>query len=462
MADLVSAAIGAVTGELLKKVLHVKEKKVVCFKPCLDRLKITLETVRSKIEVMVRINHQFDKETPQIKELMNKLKEGDSIVQRCSTVKSSDYLAIKRQSDLICELDDYLNRFFLRNSWANSIDMKKDFSEHENFLEKKFNNLSIQINQLIERGSSSSNNGAGPRGVDREVQYEAAVPIKPTTIWTSSNPPNVSSAKANQNLVRHSQRAAFAALKVEPSVRIFRNDFSVAIFTEYMGGFGRTSLPEGLDLNVLSQGHHKRLGDISSSWVFLNEDTQLVLTGFRGEVPVDFVGHFKHVTRCSREHMLLIERVRHENVAPLRAYYYSCSATSDHKPRQVAVQVTLVHDYYAKGSVSDMLHGETKVPFDWDARLRVAIGVAKGIAFIHKQDNGSFFHGDIRSSNIFLNANNYGCISALGKYVYSYGVLLLELITGNTPLYYGIFKKSALVSEFWNYIGTSDQLYIKI
>lgn len=104
---------------------------------------------------------------------------------------------------------------------------------------------------------------------------------------------------------------------------------------------------------------------------------------------------------------------------------------------------------------------------DWETRLRIAIGAARGIAHIHTQNGGKLVHGNIKASNIFLNSEGYGCISDIGlaalmspvppsvmraagyrapeitdsrkathaSDVYSYGVLLLELLTGKSPIH---------------------------
>ncbi|KAE9608910.1 putative protein kinase RLK-Pelle-LRR-III family [Lupinus albus] len=102
---------------------------------------------------------------------------------------------------------------------------------------------------------------------------------------------------------------------------------------------------------------------------------------------------------------------------------------------------------------------------DWDSRLRIAIGAARGIAHIHAQIGGKLIHGNIKASNIFLNSQGYGCISDIGlatlmnpispsamriagyrapevidnrkathaSDVYNFGVLLFELLTGKSP-----------------------------
>ncbi|KAK6117722.1 hypothetical protein DH2020_048574 [Rehmannia glutinosa] len=157
------------------------------------------------------------------------------------------------------------------------------------------------------------------------------------------------------------------------------------------------------------------------------------------------------------QQMEIVGNIRHENVAPLRAYYYS----KDEK--------LMVYDYYSRGSVSALLHakrGEKRIPLDWETRLKIAIGAARGVAHIHTQSGGKLIHGNIKSSNIFLNSQQHACLSDLGlatltnpiappvmripgyrapevtdtrkvsqpSDVYSFGVLLLELLTGKSPV----------------------------
>ncbi|PIM98306.1 Serine/threonine protein kinase [Handroanthus impetiginosus] len=106
-----------------------------------------------------------------------------------------------------------------------------------------------------------------------------------------------------------------------------------------------------------------------------------------------------------KRHMDIVGNVKHENVAPLRGYY-----CSEHEK-------LMLYDYYSKGSVSALLHGQTgenRAHVDWETRLKIAIGAARGIAEIHKQNGGNLVHGNIKSSNIFLDLQHYGCVSDLG------------------------------------------------
>ncbi|KAK1409104.1 hypothetical protein QVD17_35629 [Tagetes erecta] len=171
------------------------------------------------------------------------------------------------------------------------------------------------------------------------------------------------------------------------------------------------------------------------------------------------VKRLKEVGAAKRDfevQMEVVGNVRHQNVVPLRAYYYS----KDEK--------LTVYDYFPQGSVSSMLHAKrddkNRSPLDWDSRLRIAIGAARGVAYIHTQNGGKLVHGNIKASNIFLNPQRYGCVSDLGltavmtpltppvmriggyrapevadtrkvyqaSDVYSFGVVLLELLTGKS------------------------------
>ncbi|KAF2571782.1 hypothetical protein F2Q70_00001346 [Brassica cretica] len=172
------------------------------------------------------------------------------------------------------------------------------------------------------------------------------------------------------------------------------------------------------------------------------------------------VKRLKEVVAGRREfeqQMEMIGMIRHENVAELKAYYYS-------KDDKLAV-----YSYYTQGSLFQMLHGNRgtydRVPLSWDARLRIATGAARGLGKIHEGNNGRLIHGNIKSSNIFLDSQGHGCIGDIGlttimrslpqrtcltsgyhapeitdtrrstqsSDVYSFGVVLLELLTGKSP-----------------------------
>lgn len=169
------------------------------------------------------------------------------------------------------------------------------------------------------------------------------------------------------------------------------------------------------------------------------------------------VKRLKEVAAGKREFEQQMEAVGrispHGNVAPLRAYYFS----KDEK--------LLVYDYYQGGNFSMLLHGNNeggRGALDWEQRLKICLGAAKGIAHIHSSSGAKLLHGNIKSPNVLLTQDLNACVSDYGiaplmshhtllpsrslgyrapeaietrkhtqkSDVYSFGVLLLEMLTG--------------------------------
>ncbi|CAH2080223.1 unnamed protein product, partial [Thlaspi arvense] len=212
--------------------------------------------------------------------------------------------------------------------------------------------------------------------------------------------------------------------------------------------FGGSNYTFDLDDLLAASAEMLGKGASGSTYKVAVEDTATVVVKRLEDVVVG--------RREFEQTMEIVGRIRHDNVAELKAYYYS-------KNDKLAV-----YSYYSQGNLFDMLHGtkgENRVPLDWDSRLRVVIGAARGLATIHEADDGRFVHGNIKSSNIFIDSRCNGCVCDLGlsritrslpqgtirssgyhapettdtrkctqfSDVYSFGVVLLELLTGKSP-----------------------------
>ncbi|XP_028802653.1 inactive protein kinase SELMODRAFT_444075-like [Neltuma alba] len=146
----------------------------------------------------------------------------------------------------------------------------------------------------------------------------------------------------------------------------------------------------------------------------------------------------------------LLGKARHENVVTLLG---SCSE---------GMHKLVVYEYVCNGSLDQHLSQHSRTPLTWKERIKVAIGVSKGLQYLHETN---IIHRDVRPSNILIThdrqpvlgdfglARNqhedsiqstevigslgylapeyaeYGKVSAKID-VYSFGVVLLELITG--------------------------------
>lgn len=159
-----------------------------------------------------------------------------------------------------------------------------------------------------------------------------------------------------------------------------------------------------------------------------------------------------------RAQMELLGRLRHPNLVPLRAYF------------QAKEERLLVYDYFPNGSLFSLIHGSRTSgggkPLHWTSCLKIGEDLATGLLYIHQ--NPGLTHGNLKSSNVLLGSDFESCLTDYGLTtfrdpdtveessasslfyrapecrdtrnpptqqadVYSFGVILLELLTGKTP-----------------------------
>ncbi|CAM0870429.1 unnamed protein product [Alopecurus aequalis] len=154
-----------------------------------------------------------------------------------------------------------------------------------------------------------------------------------------------------------------------------------------------------------------------------------------------------------------LSKVHHKNLVTLKGYCQNKKC------------LALVYDFMPGGNLQQLLRGGDICSLNWEQRLHIALDAAQGLEYLHELCTPSIVHRDVKTSNILLDKNMVGIISDFGlsrafndahthistvaagtlgyldpEYhatfqltvktdVYSFGIVLLEIITGQPPVF---------------------------
>ncbi|KAK8475644.1 hypothetical protein V6N12_073944 [Hibiscus sabdariffa] len=208
---------------------------------------------------------------------------------------------------------------------------------------------------------------------------------------------------------------------------------------------------------------------------------------YRGTLPTGELVAIKRAQQGSMQGGLefkteieLLSRVHHKNVVSLLGFCFD-------RDEQI-----LIYEYVANGSLGDSLSGKSGIKLDWTRRLKVALGSARGLAYLHELANPPIIHRDVKSSNILLDERlnakvaDFGLSKLMGdsekghvttqvkgtmgyldpEYymtqqlteksdVYSFGVVMLEMLTARKPIEHGKY----VVREVARLMDKTKSLY---
>ncbi|KAI8559605.1 hypothetical protein RHMOL_Rhmol04G0186500 [Rhododendron molle] len=155
----------------------------------------------------------------------------------------------------------------------------------------------------------------------------------------------------------------------------------------------------------------------------------------------------------------LLSRVHHKNLVGLVGFCFEQG------------EQMLVYEFMPNGTLKESLSGKSGIHLDWKRRLRIALGSARGLAYLHDLADPPIIHRDVKSTNILLDENLTAKVADFGlsklvsesskghvstqvkgtlgyldpEYymtqqlteksdVYSFGVVMLELVTARQPI----------------------------
>ncbi|KAL5704120.1 hypothetical protein ACHQM5_022593 [Ranunculus cassubicifolius] len=181
--------------------------------------------------------------------------------------------------------------------------------------------------------------------------------------------------------------------------------------------------------------------------------------------------------------MEILGKLRHRNILKLYAFLMKGDSSF------------LVLEYMENGNLFQALRREVKggrPELDWVQRHQIAVGAAKGVAYLHHDCSPAVIHRDIKSTNILLDkdyepkiadfgiakiavdgldssnfAGTHGYMAPELAYslkvseksdVYSFGVVLLELVTGRSPVEPEFGEEKDIVYWVSTHLGSRDDV----
>ncbi|KAH9304380.1 hypothetical protein KI387_008784, partial [Taxus chinensis] len=110
-------------------------------------------------------------------------------------------------------------------------------------------------------------------------------------------------------------------------------------------------------------------------------------------VAIKILDKSKHSQNQFMSEVATLGRIHHLNLVRLLGYCFEGSKRA------------LVYEYMVNGSLEKYIHGQDQIALDWKQLYSIAMGTARGIAYLHDECRSRILHCDIKPHNILLDAN---------------------------------------------------------
>ncbi|XP_057841464.1 protein MALE DISCOVERER 1 [Cryptomeria japonica] len=225
------------------------------------------------------------------------------------------------------------------------------------------------------------------------------------------------------------------------------------------------------EIEAFCEGFSNLVGEGSTCYIYkgiLLDGTEIAVKRFK-----DMVQDLPYTERKFQYQVELLSQVHHPNLVSIIGY------CEERNSRMLVLQ------YAPNGTLSENLHGGEQL--SWRQRMRIALGTAYGLSYLHYSCNPPlFFHGKFSSLNILLTEDYAAKITGIEKMsekaleldlkpdkervvqvqtqrvesgraadVYAFGTLLLELISGRQASNQSILT---LVDSAKQYLQCNDKM----
>ncbi|VVA09553.1 PREDICTED: probable [Prunus dulcis] len=492
---------------LFDVVIEVKDKTTV-FKPLLGDLKSTLDSLKPLIEEIAKHNKILDRPKEELENFRNQMEKGVELIHKCSKVRLWSSCKQYKYRDKLMGLDESLQKLLNILKVQVARDVKETLVSVKNIeaVIQKIEGSGLVQDQIQTKGWGALPEPLSPRvGLDL-VNVQGTRDVKETLV-SARNTKAVVDKIEGSGVVQNQRASENHSRNIDSNVSRSRgSEFSEAITRRMDKSQSDGKILETSNLRIFSFSELKagtrnfsrdtmvgegEYGRIFKGWVYEKTlapskagswNFGAARMGGEGEPGPVFSGWMDKVGIGSpvaiqklnpggakgfqdwQSVVNFLGKLSHPSLVKLLGY---CWEEND---------LLLVYEFMPRGSLENYIFRSTKSmmktgrsrtePLSWDSRLKIAIGAARGLAFLHTSEV-QIIYRDFKTSNILLDENYNARISGFGvaelgpifveshvstrivgtyayaapeyfgtghvttkSNVYCFGVVLLEILTG--------------------------------
>ncbi|PRQ47883.1 putative transferase, protein kinase RLK-Pelle-RLCK-VIIa-2 family [Rosa chinensis] len=484
-------ALEAVFGMLFDAILEVQGKAVM-FKTPLGDLKSTLDSLKPLIEEIAQRNKVLVRPKEELEKFKKQMEKGVELIPKCSKVHPRASCKKSTYTETLIELDKFLQRqlYILKMQVARDVRNTLVSIRNIEVAIEQIEKSGVLQNQVQTEGCSTVSgpspptvgldvvNVQGTRDVEetmssikhtaegiKPVEESGVVQIQLETKGTKNAPKDYTllsriSRAFSRNIDSDTSSGGGTSLFSEGKTSTFRSkddDQSIdchILETSNLRVFSFAELKTATrNFRAVRMLSERGFGKVFKGWL---DETTLSPSKPGTGMAVAIKKLDPESCQGWQAEVNFLGRLSHPNLIKLLGYCWEYT------------ELFLVHEFMPKGSLDNHLfrrHPNVE-PLSWEKRIKIAIGAARGLAFLHSLVQ-QIIHKDFKTSNILLDGNYNAKLSdfglaklgptggdshvstmVMGTYgyaapeyiatghlyvksdVYGFGVVLLELLTG--------------------------------